>query len=190
MCADHVEMPVRAPITNGRLILGHMHGCRGLRLVNTVFLTQAICCLQLYIGIRCSQSLPVSNPIIPGANLPSVVHEVPSGCTTRHGFDFWLCFSVLATLISAAFCYLSMELNDMRAKTDKTHVVEMTVFFIYRMSELAARAMAYGLFAVRFFSSSRDRLMGDHRGSGVWLYRCQCLCRMPVAHSALGKGHK
>jgi hypothetical protein len=65
---------------------------RGMRLVDTVFLTLSVASLQCYIGMRCSSEF---------------IH-----CEGREGFDAWLAISVSACMISAAACYISFDLKE------------------------------------------------------------------------------
>ena len=75
---------------------------RGMRLADTLFLTLAVACLQIYVGIRCSS-------------------HVPDSCMFRpvHGFDWMLAASVAASLSSSALCFMGLEMNDHRQSADK-----------------------------------------------------------------------
>ena len=103
---------------------------RGMRLADSCFLTLGVNILQIYVGIRCGR--------------PDIV------CRYHHpGFDFWLCLGIVSSLIGSTLSYFSMEMNDLRARTDSFHVLQLTSFLIYRLLEIAARTTLLALFAVR-----------------------------------------
>ena len=99
---------------------------RGMRLVDTVFLTLSMCGLQAYIGISCS------NP--------------DSHCPGRTGFDPVLSLSIMCSLVSGTLCFTSLDLMD-EWKSNWDHLVEMTLFSLYRLCEVAARILTLALFA-------------------------------------------
>ncbi|KAK3248052.1 hypothetical protein CYMTET_42469 [Cymbomonas tetramitiformis] len=99
---------------------------RGMRLVDTVFLTLSIATLQVYIGIKCSD--------------PELM------CRGREGFDVWLLFSTLSCIVSAALCYLSLDLQDRWLKEPR-HWAEMICIVLYHIFSIAARVVTVGLFA-------------------------------------------
>ena len=103
-----------------------MMDLRGMRLVDTVFLTLSMCGLQAYIGISCS------NP--------------NSHCPGRVGFDPVLSLSIVCSLVSGTLCFTSLDLMD-EWKSNKSHLVEMTLFSLYRLCEVSARILAMALFA-------------------------------------------
>ena len=70
------------------------------------------------------------------------------GIITR-GLIAWLCLGIVASLVGATLSYFSMEMNDLRARTDPYHVLQLTSFLIYRLLEIAARTTLLALFAVR-----------------------------------------
>ncbi|KAK9866535.1 hypothetical protein WJX84_010315 [Apatococcus fuscideae] len=101
---------------------------RGMRLADSCFLTLGVNILQIYVGIRCGR--------------PDIV------CRYHHpGFDFWLCLGIVSSLIGSTLSYFSMEMNDLRARTDSFHVLQLTSFLIYRLLEIAARTTLLALFA-------------------------------------------
>jgi len=103
---------------------------RGMRLVDALFLTLSLAIMQAYIAIRCSDDA--------------------LECPGREGFDFFLGASIVASLISGALSFLALDFNDVKAKLDKTHVVEGLSFFLFRLCELSCRAMLLALFAAVF----------------------------------------
>lgn len=105
-------------------------GCgRGMRLVDTVFLTLAAAALQAYVGMRCGKG--------------------NAACAHRSGFDPFIFLSVVSALASASLCFMAIELNDKRLARDRSHAIELAAFFIYRLFELGARISILALFAVR-----------------------------------------
>lgn len=99
---------------------------RGMRLVDTVFLTLSMCSLQAYIGISCSSP--------------------DNYCPGRVGFDAILSLSIFCSLASGTLCFTSLDLMD-EWKTNCNHLVDMSLFFLYRLCELAARIVNLALFA-------------------------------------------
>ncbi|QDZ20824.1 hypothetical protein HOP50_04g33450 [Chloropicon primus] len=103
-----------------------MMDLRGMRLVDTVFLTLSMCGLQAYIGISCT------NP--------------DSHCPGRIGFDPVLSLSIACSLVSGTLCFTSLDLMD-EWKSNRDHLVEMTLFSLYRLCEVSARILTLALFA-------------------------------------------
>lgn len=100
---------------------------KGMRLVDTVFLSLAMAGLQVYIGMACTA---------PGATCPG-----------RRGFDGMLVVSILASIISSMICFLALDLKE-DWKKDKQHLMEIGAFILYRVFELASRVTCLALFAV------------------------------------------
>lgn len=67
---------------------------RGLRFADTVLLTLSVGMLNVFMGIRCQD--------------PSI------SCEGREGFDAVLFLAVLASLVSATLCYITLDVNDRR----------------------------------------------------------------------------
>ena len=107
--------------------------CRGMRLADSCFLTLGVNILQVYVGMRCGR--------------PDVfcLHH-------RKGFDAWLCVGIVSSLIGSTLSYFSMEMNDLRARTDTFHILQLTSFLIYRLLEVGARTALLALFAVKAFA--------------------------------------
>lgn len=99
---------------------------RGMRLVDTVFLTLSMCGLQAYIGISCTN---------PGSHCPG-----------RIGFYPILSLSIACSLVSGTLCFTSLDLMD-EWKSNLDHLVEMTLFSVYRLCEVSARILTLALFA-------------------------------------------
>ena len=100
---------------------------KGMRLVDTVFLSLAMAGLQVYIGMACTA---------PGATCPG-----------RRDFDGMLVVSILASIISSMICFLALDLKE-DWKKDKQHLMEIGAFILYRVFELASRVTCLALFAV------------------------------------------
>ncbi|GMH36591.1 hypothetical protein BSKO_04464 [Bryopsis sp. KO-2023] len=98
---------------------------RGMRLVDTVFLTLVLSILQVYIGMHCSKP--------------------ETYCQGREGFDMVLCLSVIGSLVGSTLSYLALDLNDIRALKDVKHTLEATAFFMARLLELSARVILLAL---------------------------------------------
>jgi len=99
---------------------------KGMRLVDTVFLSLAMSGLQAYIGMACSS---------PEAKCPG-----------RVGFDGILMVSIVASLLSATICFVALDLKDDWRK-NRQHRCEMGCFIPYRFAELSARIATMSLFA-------------------------------------------
>jgi len=107
---------------------------RGLRFADTVLLTLSVGMLNMYMGIRCE------DPSVP--------------CPSRGGgFDTILFFAVIASLVSATLCYITLDVNDHRLslefarKAPPLQLMWIVTFFCFRITELASRAVTYALFA-------------------------------------------
>ncbi len=64
------------------------------------------------------------------------------------GFDWMLCFSIIASLGSSALCFVYLDMNDHRFSRDRLHQAELAALFCYRTAELSARITLLALFAV------------------------------------------
>ena len=99
---------------------------KGMRLVDTVFLSLAMSGLQAYIGMACSS---------PEAKCPG-----------RVGFDGILMVSIVSSLLSATICFVALDLKD-DWRRNPQHRYEMGCFIPYRFAELSARITTMALFA-------------------------------------------
>ena len=99
---------------------------KGMRLVDTVFLSLAMSGLQAYIGMACSSP--------------------EASCPGRVGFDGILMVSIVSSLLSATICFVALDLKD-DWRRNRQHRCEMGCFIPYRFAELSARITTMALFA-------------------------------------------
>ena len=101
---------------------------RGMRLMDSVFLTMSVAMLQVYVGMRCTNTA--------------------QACLAHRGFDLVLCLGVVGSLGSSTLSFCSFEYNDMRLRADLGHGYQVVAFFLFRVLELSARIVLLALFAV------------------------------------------